>query len=62
MISGQLVVTYTGGATEKCGTGDLFYWPPGHTVRVVDASEVILFSPQHEHTLALDHMLNAMKG
>lgn len=62
MISGKLVVTFTGGSSETCAEGDLFYWPPGHSVRVIDASEVILFSPQHEHTLAMDHMLNVMKG
>jgi hypothetical protein len=31
-------------------------------VRAVKDSEVILFSPQREHALAMDHMLNAMKG
>jgi hypothetical protein len=29
-------------------------------VRSVKDSEVILFSPQCEHGLAMDHMLNAM--
>jgi len=36
--------------------------PPGHSVRVVRDSEVILFSPQREHVHVMDHMLNAMKG
>jgi hypothetical protein len=29
---------------------------------VVKDSEVILFSPQQEHTLVMNHMLKAMKG
>ena len=62
MISGELVVTYTGGKTEACSGNDLFYWPPGHSVRVIKDAEVILFSPQHEHTIAMDHMLGKLKG
>jgi hypothetical protein len=56
------VVTYTDGKVDACKESDLFYWPPGHSVRVVKDSEVILFSPQREHTHVMDHMLNAMKG
>jgi hypothetical protein len=62
MLSGELVVTYTDGKVERCKGSDLFYWPPGHSVRVVKDSEVILFSPQQEHTLVMNHMLKAMKG
>ena len=60
MISGELVVTYTDGTVDTCKENDLFYWPPGHSVRSVKDSEVILFSPQCEHGLAMDHMLHAM--
>jgi len=62
MISGELVVTYTGGKAETCKGSDLFYWPPGHSVRVVKDAEVILFSPEREHCDVMDHMLRAMKG
>jgi hypothetical protein len=62
MLSGELVVTYTDGTIDTCKGGDLFYWPPGHSVRVVKDSEVILFSPQQQHTLVMNHMLKAMKG
>src|SRR5689334_4476299 len=50
VLTGELVVTYTDGVEETCSTSDLFYWPAGHTVRVVDDAEVILFSPYAEHT------------
>jgi hypothetical protein len=62
MISGELVVTYTNGKTDTCYGNDIFYWPPGHSVRVVKDAEVILFSPQHEHGEVMDHMLAKMKG
>jgi hypothetical protein len=62
MISGEVVVTYTDGKAETCRENDLFYWPPGHSVRVVKDAEVVLFSPQREHSHVIDHMRNAMKG
>jgi hypothetical protein len=62
LLSGELVVTYTDGKVETCRERDLFYWPPGHSVRVVKDSEVILFSPEGEHTPVMNHMLEAMRG
>jgi hypothetical protein len=62
MISGEVVVPYTDGNVETCKENDLFYWPPGHSVRVAKDSEVILFSPRHEHTRVMDHMLSEMQG
>lgn len=60
MISGRLVVDYADGTDETCEGGEIFYWPPGHSVRVTDDADVILFSPQHEHTEVLDHILDKM--
>jgi hypothetical protein len=57
LISGEVTVTYQSGASEVVTTGDIFYWPPGHTVRVSQDAEIILFSPQHEHGQVLDHLL-----
>lgn len=62
VISGDVVVTYADGADESCAGGDLFYWPPGHSVRVDRDAEVILFSPQKEHTEVMDHMIAKMSG
>jgi len=62
VISGDVVITYTDGTHEKCAGGDLFYWPPGHSVRVERDAEVILFSPQKEHTEVMDHMTVMMSG
>ncbi len=62
VLSGELVVTYTDGKTETCKESDLFYWPPGHNVRVAKEAEVILFSPQAEHARSMEHMTKAMKA
>lgn len=62
MLAGQVVVTYQDRHEETCAAGDLFYWPPGHSVRVDRDADVILFSPQQEHVHVLDHMLAKMAG
>ena len=62
VLQGALTVTYTDGGSEAVNGGDLFYWPPGHTVKVGEDAEVILFSPQHEHSAAIDHMLGKLAG
>ena len=62
LLQGQLEVAYRDGSQETVRTGDLFYWPPGHTVKAGEDSEVVLFSPQHEHSQVIDHMLEKMAG
>ena len=62
VLQGGLTVTYADGTSEEINGGDLFYWPPGHTVKVGEDAEVILFSPQHEHSEVIDHMLGNMAG
>ncbi len=55
MLQGQVVVSYGQGKEETVSEGDLFYWPPGHSVRVQQDAEIILFSPQAEHCAVIDH-------
>ena len=62
MISGAVVISYTDGREETCVGNDLFYWPPGHSVRVEQDAEVILFSPQVEHAEVIQHMITTMAG
>lgn len=62
MISGAVVISYTNGQEETCVGNDLFYWPPGHSVRVEQDAEVILFSPQVEHAEVIQHMIATMAG
>jgi hypothetical protein len=60
LIQGEVTVTYADSSAEVIKAGDLFYWPPGHTVRVGQDAEVILFSPQEEHGKVIDHMRSKM--
>ncbi len=60
VIAGDVVVTYTDGTDERCRTGDVFHWPAGHSVRVDEDAELILFSPQHEHGAVMHHILDKM--
>lgn len=60
VLEGEITVTYADGQHEVVSGGDLFYWPPGHTVKVSQNAEVVLFSPQHEHGLVIDHMRQKM--
>ena len=56
VIDGDVVSRYTDGASDRCRTGDVFFWPAGHSVRVEQDAEIILFSPQVEHGAVIDHL------
>ena len=62
VVSGQLVTTDASGAKETVNTNDLFYWPPGHNVKVNADAEVVMFSPQREHSRVIDHMIEKVSG
>lgn len=62
LLSGKLTVTYADSSEEVVNSGDLFYWPPGHTVKVADDADIVLFSPQDEHIKVIDHMRGKMAG
>lgn len=62
MIEGSVTVTYTDGKEEVTSGGDLFYWPPGHTVRAESDAEIILFSPQEEHCQVVEHLHKQLVG
>ena len=60
LLEGQVVVTFGDGEEETCSGGDVFHWPAGHSVRVIDDAEVVLFSPQVEHLAVMSHMRTRM--
>ena len=62
ILQGAITTTYTTGEEETAKEGDLFYWPPGHTVKADEDTEMILFSPQHEHNQVMSHIMEKMKG
>jgi hypothetical protein len=62
VLRGQLTTTDGAGKQETVSANDLFYWPPGHNVRVDADAEIIMFSPQHEHSLVINHMIEKTRG
>lgn len=62
VLRGQLTTTDVIGAEETVKANDLFYWPPGHNVRVDADAEIVMFSPQNEHSHVIDHMIQKVKG
>ncbi|TAJ41826.1 MAG: cupin domain-containing protein [Reyranella sp.] len=62
VLRGQLTTTDAAGKQETVSTNDLFYWPPGHNVKVDADAEIVMFSPQHEHSLVIDHMIAKTRG
>jgi hypothetical protein len=62
VLCGQLTTTNAEGIKETVNANDLFYWPPGHNVKVDADAEIVMFSPQHEHTHVINHMIEKVKG
>jgi hypothetical protein len=62
LISGQLTTTDAEGIEETVNANELFYWPSGHNVKVSADSEIVMFSPQQEHTHVINHMIEKVKG
>ncbi len=62
VIRGELMTTNSKGEQETVATDDLFYWSPGHNVRVTADADIIMFSPQREHSQVIDHMIEMVKS
>ena len=57
VLGGQITTTDATGIEETVKAHDLFYWPPGHNVKVDADAEIVMFSPQHAHSHVIDHMI-----
>jgi hypothetical protein len=62
VLKGRITTTDASGRQETVRASDLFYWPPGHNVRVDEDAEIIMFSPQHEHSHVIEHMIAKVSG
>lgn len=62
MLKGRLTVTYADRTEETVAGGDVFFWPPGHTVKVSEDAEIILFSPQEEHGKVIEHIRHQLSS
>jgi hypothetical protein len=62
VLRGRITTTDRNGVRETVDANDLFYWPPGHNVKVDADAEIVMFSPQHEHSIVINHMIEKVKG
>ena len=61
VLRGQITTTDAAGRAETVRGNDLFYWPPGHNVKVEVDAEIIMFSPQAPHTHVINHMIEMVE-
>ncbi|OBX26495.1 hypothetical protein LX77_00937 [Gelidibacter algens] len=62
LLSGEITTTDANGMEENVGSKELFYWPAGHNVKVNADAEIVMFSPQKEHTHVINHMIEMTKS
>jgi len=62
VLSGELTTTDANGVQETVNANDMFYWPAGHNVKVNADAEIIMFSPQHEHSHVINHMIEKTRS
>lgn len=62
VLRGQLTTTDEHSAQETVTANDIFYWPPSLNVKVDADAEIVMFSPQHEHSIVINHMIEKVKG
>lgn len=58
VVGGAITAVYRDGSEETSTSGDLFYWPPGHSVRAEADTDIVMFSPEAEHGAVIDHIRN----
>ncbi|HEU4522552.1 MAG TPA: cupin domain-containing protein [Thermoanaerobaculia bacterium] len=61
VVRGRLTTTGANGEKETVNADDLFYWPPGHNVSVEADADIVMFSPQREHTHVINHMIRKVQ-
>jgi hypothetical protein len=62
VLKGSIHVRYSDGSEECVNAGDVYYWPPGHTVWVDEDYEAIEFSPGAQMAELIDHLKTKLAG
>ncbi len=60
VIEGSIEVSYQDGSKETVQAGDLYYWPPGHTIRFNEDTRYVEFSPSEPMLEVLAHVKGKM--
>jgi hypothetical protein len=61
VIEGSIRVYYQDGTEELVSAGEIYYWPPGHTVVVEEAIRMVEFSPHDQMSQVLNHVVGKMQ-
>jgi hypothetical protein len=56
VLRGSIHVRYADGSEEIVRAGEVYYWPPGHTVRVDEDYEAVEFSPSAPMCQVIGHL------
>jgi hypothetical protein len=56
VLEGSIKVEYSDGSAETVNEGEVYYWPPGHTISVDQEYRSIEFSPRDGMGKLLDHL------
>ena len=62
VLKGSINVRYADGTEECVKAGDVYYWPPGHTVWVDEDYEAVEFSPGVEMAELIEHLKSKLAG
>jgi hypothetical protein len=62
VLSGSIHVRYADGTKETVNAGDVYYWPPGHTVWVDEDYESVEFSPSEQMCQVIDHLKSKLSN
>jgi len=61
VLSGSIHVRYSDGSEEIVRAGDVYYWPPGHTVWVDEDYEAVEFSPSGPMGEVIQHLKSKLE-
>ncbi len=62
VLEGAVHVRYSDGKEETVNTGDVYYWPAGHTVWFDEDTKFVEFSPEGGMREVLDHVQRQQGG
>jgi len=60
LLRGRIRVRYEDGSEEVVEPGEIYYWPPGHTILIEEESLNVEFSPADQMNRVLDHVVGKM--
>lgn len=62
VVKGSIHVRYADGSEEVVRAGEVYYWPPGHTVWVDEDYEAVEFSPARPMGEVIDHLNSKLQS